>query len=565
MVTVNSVAIPTVNNTAVVGTGTGFTTLAYNAASGTSNLVTRDSSGNSYFNSSISGYATTATAAGTTTLTVASAQQQYFTGSTTQTVTMPVTSTLVLGQTFKIVNNSSGVVTVQSSGGNTIQAMTANTQLVLTVISLVSTAAAGWNAIYSPFDSSGSSIPSTATSNQILQSVASSAPVWSTATYPATTTANRLLYSSAANVVGQITTANNSVLVTNGSGVPSISNLLPSGVAVNGTNSGTNVTLGITNNATTSNSNARLFISSGQTAGSASVSSYMQLTATNSAQGPTTYSLVSESVGQLFTIMSGIPTVSPVPLLTVDLSGNSILTGNSTVKGTVSTGLAGGTNGQVILVGSTSGTATVRVSSTAGASNFTLPTSEGTAGQALLSDGGAGTGYTFGTVMTVVDPTSSSSASIEWTDLTENSYFLVISNCYPDTNGAQLFLRVSQDNGATYFASGYQAGVNYNTWNSTTIVNSSPATAFPITGPMLDNNGATTFGVCGAEVYINNLNGSLNNTTVSGTSSWTDTSGAAIRFGTLGGQQSDAFGNALRILFSTGNIGAGQFTLYKIG
>jgi hypothetical protein len=400
MVLVNSVAIPTVNNAAVVGTGTGFTTLAYDAASGTSNLVSRDTSGNSYFNSSISGYATTATAAGTTVLTVASAQQQFFTGSTTQTVTMPVTSTLVLGQTFTIVNNSSGVVTVQSSGANTIQAMAANTQIVLTVLSLVSTAAAGWNAVYGPISNTGSSIPSTSTSNQILQSVASGNPVWSTATYPATTTANRILFSSAANVVGQITTANSSVLVTNASGVPSISNTLPSGVGVAASNSGTNATFGITNSASNNNSNARLFVSSGVLTGSASVSSYVQLSAQNGSVGPTTYSMVSESTGQLFTIMSGIPTVSPVVLQTIDLSGNSILVGNSAVRGTISTGLAAGTNGQLTLVGSTSGSSSVTVPTTAGSCNLTLPTTNGTAGQALLSDGGAGTGYTFGSVAT---------------------------------------------------------------------------------------------------------------------------------------------------------------------
>ncbi|MFN7729241.1 MAG: tail fiber domain-containing protein, partial [Bdellovibrio sp.] len=46
-------------------------------------------------------------------------------------------------------------------------------------------------------------------------------PVYTTASYPATTTANQLLYSSANNVVGGLGTANNSVLTTNGSGVPS--------------------------------------------------------------------------------------------------------------------------------------------------------------------------------------------------------------------------------------------------------------------------------------------------------------------------------------------------------
>lgn len=60
----------------------------------------------------------------------------------------------------------------------------------------------------------------TSTANQILLSGASSAPIWSTATYPATTTTNQLLYSSSTNIISGLTTANNSVLLTNGSGVP---------------------------------------------------------------------------------------------------------------------------------------------------------------------------------------------------------------------------------------------------------------------------------------------------------------------------------------------------------
>lgn len=63
----------------------------------------------------------------------------------------------------------------------------------------------------------------TGSANQLLTSGGASAnPVWTTATYPASTTINRILYSSANDVVGQITTANSGVLVTNASGVPSI-------------------------------------------------------------------------------------------------------------------------------------------------------------------------------------------------------------------------------------------------------------------------------------------------------------------------------------------------------
>lgn len=74
----------------------------------------------------------------------------------------------------------------------------------------------------------------TATARQMLQSGASGAPAWSTATWPATTTINQILYSSAANVVGGITTANNGVLVTSAGGVPSISSTLPSGLTIPG-------------------------------------------------------------------------------------------------------------------------------------------------------------------------------------------------------------------------------------------------------------------------------------------------------------------------------------------
>lgn len=74
----------------------------------------------------------------------------------------------------------------------------------------------------------------TATARQMLQSGAAGAPAWSTATYPATTTANRILYSSATNTVDEIATGNSGVLVTNGSGVPSIGTDIPTAVTIGG-------------------------------------------------------------------------------------------------------------------------------------------------------------------------------------------------------------------------------------------------------------------------------------------------------------------------------------------
>jgi hypothetical protein len=61
----------------------------------------------------------------------------------------------------------------------------------------------------------------TATANQILLSGSSAAPAWSTATYPSVTTINQILYSSSANVISGINAANNGVMISGTTGIPS--------------------------------------------------------------------------------------------------------------------------------------------------------------------------------------------------------------------------------------------------------------------------------------------------------------------------------------------------------
>jgi len=87
--------------------------------------------------------------------------------------------------------------------------------------------------------SAGAILAGTATANQVLLSGSATTPAWSTATYPATVTANELLYSSASNTVSGLSTANNGVLVTNGSGIPSISTTIPAATQGNITAVGT--------------------------------------------------------------------------------------------------------------------------------------------------------------------------------------------------------------------------------------------------------------------------------------------------------------------------------------
>lgn len=163
-----------------------------------SNFAGWDANSNLSANNFIAGYTTTATTAGNTTLTVASTSSQFFTGSTTQTVTMPVASTLTTGHHFYVVNNSSGSVTVNSSGGNAIQIMAPGTTCNLTCILNSGTSAASWYAEYAFQSGSSTGTVNNGTINQLA---------W----YAATGTA-----------VSGLATANNGVLRTDGSGVPSI-------------------------------------------------------------------------------------------------------------------------------------------------------------------------------------------------------------------------------------------------------------------------------------------------------------------------------------------------------
>ena len=62
----------------------------------------------------------------------------------------------------------------------------------------------------------------TATAGQFLTSGSNSAPSWTTATYLPSLVANEILYASATNVLGQITSVNDGVLITSNTGVPSL-------------------------------------------------------------------------------------------------------------------------------------------------------------------------------------------------------------------------------------------------------------------------------------------------------------------------------------------------------
>jgi len=148
------------------------------------------------------------------------------------------------GGTLHAFGSGSGSVTSLTAGtGITLTPSTITTTGTIALTTPVALTNGGTNAsltasnggiVYSTA-SALAILSGTSTARQMLQSGASTTPAWSTATWPATTTINQILYSSAANTVTGLATANSSVLVTNSSGVPSLTNILPA-IKVQATN-----------------------------------------------------------------------------------------------------------------------------------------------------------------------------------------------------------------------------------------------------------------------------------------------------------------------------------------
>jgi hypothetical protein len=100
------------------GSGAAISSIAYSANSGTSNVMSRDSSGNSYANNLKTGY-TNNTSGVSFALTAASPYWTDITGGMSVTVTLPSGTTLTNGTQYRINNASSitSTVTIAANGG----------------------------------------------------------------------------------------------------------------------------------------------------------------------------------------------------------------------------------------------------------------------------------------------------------------------------------------------------------------------------------------------------------------------------------------------------------------
>lgn len=158
--------------------------------------------------------------------------------------------------------------------------------------------------------------------------------------------------------------------------------------------------------------------------------------------------------------------------------------------------------------------------------------------------------------------TASASSSIDFTNIslgTYRRYMIEFRGVVPATDGASLRMQSSNDNGSSWGVTGYQAGCNFNPYNSTTVTNTNSATDWILT-PALDNGVSTSFGNGSLEVFTTTSNLAY----MVGQICCFENGGGTTGYGTIGGRAGQTGTNAFRLLMSSGNITSGSFYLYGL-
>ncbi len=319
-----------------------------------------------------------------------------------------------------------------------------NTSLQLSSITQISSASAG--GIFYSDGAHGALLNGTATANQVLLSGASAAPTWSTATYPATTTINQLLYSSSNNVITGLASVNNSILTTNGSGVPTYVNLLSGALGGTGVaNTGLTINLGsggvgkvltsdVSGNATWTALSGVGVTSVQGTAG--------QILANATSGSPQTGAIIL-TIDPIYAGQTSIVTLGTITTGTWTASIVALAYGGSNANLTASNGGIVWSNASQMQI--LAGTATANkmllsgASATPSWSTSTIPSSAGaTANKVLLSDG---TNYVLST------PTfPNASATSGKIIISDGTNWVPTTTTYPSTNAINTIMYASSAN-----------------------------------------------------------------------------------------------------------------------
>jgi hypothetical protein len=432
--------------------------------------------------------------------------------------------------------------------------------------------------------------PATATGTGTILRADGTNWVATTATYPATTTVSQLLYSSSTNVIGGLTTANNGLLVTSNTGVPSVlggpgaaGKVLQSNTAAAPSFSTATYPSTATGTGTFLRADGTNWVASTatipNTAGTAG--KVLISDGTNFVSSTPTFPNASASSGK-FIRSDGTNWIASTPTLptSAGTSGKVLQSDGTNYVETTATypSTATGT-GTILRADGTNWAATTATYPATTTINQILYSSSAnvvggitTANSGVLTTNGSGVpsitstipGTAGGVLILIQKKTySDNDPSVTFTSIPSYAkYMITFDNIRPKTAGSNLLLQYSTDNGGTYISTNYTSGCNWNAYNSATLNNVNATTAF-IVAPNI--SGGTTPGV-NAIGYLFNTNNNV--ICYSGAATFANNTGSVTSYSTATGSNTGFTSfNALKILFSSGNLmltNAATITLYGI-
>lgn len=160
---------------------------------------------------------------------------------------------------------------------------------------------------------------------------------------------------------------------------------------------------------------------------------------------------------------------------------------------------------------------------------------------------------------------ASSAATVDFTAFNAakyDGYLFVLANVTPATDGASLYVRTSTDGGSSYDsgASDYTYAVHGFAGPSSTLADANTADAGRIAGSV--GNAAGESGVSGS--ILVSCPHLAKPTCITGTATWIAASGGCAVQVSSNIRASSADVDALRFLFSTGNVASGTITMYGL-
>lgn len=186
----------------------------------------------------------------------------------------------------------------------------------------------------------------------------------------------------------------------------------------------------------------------------------------------------------------------------------------------------------------------------------------------VLTSGGASSlpvwvnNSSIGNMVLIQSQTASNSASINFTSgitSTYNNYILLISNCKGVSNAQSLYLYVSTNGGSSYLNSGYLSGELTVPYNSTAISNGN------VTGAMIVVTTGSSTVASNVVLNLNNFTSGSGYPSCCGCNHRVDGSAGANIAMTASRYNSAATTiNAFQIIYASGNISTGTFTLYGL-